>query len=75
MAQNNVTKCICHDRSFKEVKAYAEDHNISWVDDLQNHNFCSNSCGLCIPYVEVLLETGQTEFNPGEPYRKKRPNR
>ncbi len=74
MAQNKVTKCICHDRSFEEVKTYAENQNISRVEDLQNHKFCSNSCGLCIPYVEVLLETGQTEFNPGEPYRIRRSN-
>jgi NAD(P)H-nitrite reductase large subunit len=74
MAQNKVTKCICHDRSFDEVKAYAESQKISRVDDLQDHDYCSNSCGLCTPYVEVLLETGQTEFFPGEPYRIKRSN-
>lgn len=72
MGRNKVTRCICHKRSFEEIKIYATEHDLSSVDDLQNHNYCSNSCGLCAPYVEVTLETGQTEFTPGEPYRKKR---
>ena len=72
MAQNKVTKCICHDRPFGEVKAYAQQHNISTVGELQDRNFCSNSCQLCAPYVEAMLETGQVEFSPGEPFRKKK---
>ena len=72
MASNNVTKCVCHDRLFTEVKEYAEKEGLSTVEQLQNHNFCSNSCGLCIPYIEMMLETGQTVFSPGEPYRTKR---
>lgn len=74
MAQNKVTKCICHDRSFEEVKAYAREQNLPTVEALQDHDFCSNSCGLCTPYVEVLLETGQTAFDPGEPYRRNNSN-
>jgi len=75
MAQNKVTKCICHDRPFEEVKEYADRHNISSVDELQDQNFCSNSCRLCAPYVEIMLETGQMEFSPGEPFRKTKTNK
>lgn len=71
MADNKVTKCICHDRSFEEVKNFAKKHNLSTVDALQEKDFCSNSCKLCAPYVEVMLETGQTEFTPGELSRKR----
>jgi len=71
MPRNKVTKCICHKQSFKEIIAYADKHDLSSVDELQTHNFCSNSCGLCAPYVEQALETGQTKFSPGEPFRKK----
>ncbi len=70
MAQNKVTKCICHDKSFVEVRKYAEEHEFSSVTELQDDNFCSNSCGLCEPYVEIVLQTGQIEFSPGEPFRK-----
>jgi len=72
MSYNKVTKCICYDRTFEEVKEYARENGISSVDELQDLDYCSNSCGLCAPYVEVTLETGQTVFNPGEPYRKRR---
>ena len=72
MARNKVTKCICYKRSFVEVIDYAEKQGLSSVDELKNHDFCSNSCGLCAPYVEKALETGQVEFSPGEPFRKKR---
>jgi bacterioferritin-associated ferredoxin len=69
MAQNKVVKCICHAKTFDEIKAYAEKHNISTLEELQERNYCSNGCRMCTPYVEMVLKTGQTEFNPGEPFR------
>ncbi|MGM0546781.1 MAG: hypothetical protein ACQEST_08665 [Bacteroidota bacterium] len=72
MARTNVTQCICHKKTFIEIREHAKRNNVSSVEELQEVNFCSNSCGLCEPYVELVLETGQTEFVPGEPFRKKR---
>ena len=72
MSTLKVLKCICHDRTFEEVKAYADEHDLSSLAELQDRDYCSNSCGMCAPYVEITLETGQTEFIPGEPYRKNR---
>lgn len=72
MAPNSVTECICHGRDFEEIKQYAHQNNITAIDVLQDFNYCSNSCGLCEPYVEIVLKTGQTVFEPGEPFRKKR---
>lgn len=69
MGRNKVARCICHKKTFKEVKAYAEEHDISTIEELQARNFCSNSCQLCAPYVEMILKTGKTEFTPGEPFR------
>ncbi|WP_138429130.1 hypothetical protein [Fodinibius saliphilus] len=70
MAQNLVTECICHDCSFEEVKDYAEKHELCTVQELREHDICSTSCGLCAPYIEMMLETDQTQFTPGEPYRR-----
>lgn len=70
MGRNKVTRCICHNHSFKEIRDYADEHNLSTVEELQEHDFCSNSCRLCAPYVEMMLETGQMEFTPGEPLQK-----
>lgn len=72
MAYNNVTKCICHNRSFGEIKKYATEQDISSVEELINRDYCSCGCGLCTPYVEMVLETGETEFTPGAYYRKKK---
>jgi NAD(P)H-nitrite reductase large subunit len=72
MAPNSVTECICHNRDFSEIKEYAHQNNVDSLDELQDQNYCSNSCGLCGPYVEILLQTGQTVFKPGEPFGKKR---
>lgn len=71
MALNTVTKCICHKRTFEEIKGYALKNGYTRVEQLQKDKICSCSCGLCIPYVEITLATGQTEFQPGEPSRKK----
>jgi len=69
MPYNNVTKCICHSRTFKEVKEYARENDISTIEELRNQKYCSCGCGLCSPYVEMVLETGETEFTPGAYYR------
>ncbi len=70
MAYRNVTKCICHSRTFNEIKEYARENGISTVEELQEEKFCSCGCGLCSPYIELVLETGETEFTPGAYYRK-----
>ncbi|MEX0610101.1 MAG: hypothetical protein WD016_09600 [Balneolaceae bacterium] len=70
MSRFLVNKCICHNKEFSEVKKHAEEKGYSTVKELQAENYCSNSCGLCIPYVEMVLETGDTEFEPGAYYKK-----
>ena len=70
MAYRNVTKCICHSRTFREVKEYAKENGINTVEELRKEKFCCCGCGLCSPYIELVLETGETEFTPGAYYRK-----
>ncbi len=60
-----VTHCICHSRSFEEIKELASEQNLSTVEELQAEDLCSNSCQMCEPYVELMLETGETAFEPG----------
>lgn len=69
MSRYKVTKCICHNREFSEVKKYAEEKEYTSVVELQCDNFCSRSCGLCIPYIELMYKTGETEFEPGAFYK------
>jgi len=69
-----VTKCICHDRSFEEIKEYARENGIDNLKTLQEQKICSCGCQMCAPYVELMLETGKTAFVPGEPYGRKKKN-
>jgi len=68
MPRYTVTKCICHDRSFEEIKIFARDQGIHSLEELQELRYCSCSCKMCAPYVELVLETGDTEFKPGAYY-------
>lgn len=71
MARKTITKCICHSVSFKELKAKADEFNIESVKEFQKRDMASNGCGLCIPYVQNMLQTGKTAFEPGEIYKKR----
>lgn len=69
MSKYVVSKCICHNRAFSEIKEYAGEQGYSTVEELQSDKYCSCSCGLCIPYIQMMFETGRTEFAPGEFYK------
>lgn len=69
MSKYIVSKCICHARDFSDIKEYAEEMGLSSVKELQAKQFCSCGCGLCIPYLELMFETGETEFEPGAYYK------
>ncbi|MEP1152131.1 MAG: hypothetical protein ABJH08_10430 [Balneola sp.] len=67
-----VNRCICHERSFEEIKEYAKEKGYTDLEDLQIDNYCSNGCRICAPYVEMVLETGETEFEPRAYYKRKK---
>lgn len=69
MSRFLVSKCICHSREFAEIKEYAEEHGLTSVEELQSEKFCSCGCGLCIPYIDLMFKTGETEFKPGAHYK------
>lgn len=71
MSQFLVNKCICHSRDFSEIKERIEEKNYTTIDELQAEDFCSCSCGLCVPYIELMFKTGETEFEPGAYYKRK----
>ena len=71
MSEFLVNQCICHKKTFDEVKAYAEENGYTTVEELQAEEFCSNSCRMCKPYIELMFETGETAFKPGAYYGRK----
>jgi len=63
MAQNiEIDRCICFGVRFVELKlAHAERPRS--VDELTAEFGCGSCCGLCRPYIERMLETGETVFH------------
>lgn len=70
MKKRTVSRCVCHRRSFEDLKKYSQDNNIESVDELIKNRLCGCGCGMCIPYVDLMLETGEVEFNPAAAYQK-----
>ena len=60
-----VHKCVCHDINFVDIKKYIIEQDISNVKALQDADICSTKCKMCKPYLELLLKTGEVEFEPG----------
>ncbi|WP_069130891.1 (2Fe-2S)-binding protein [Rhodohalobacter halophilus] len=60
-----VNRCICHKISFSEVKRIAEERNLTTVEEISDQNIACTNCKLCLPYIELMLETGETEFSRG----------
>lgn len=53
-----VTGCICTGYSFAELK----ECGLSTADEIADEFGSGVQCGLCRPYIERMLRTGETEF-------------
>ena len=49
------------DISFEELKRFAEETNADFRE-LVRRTRCGTSCGMCKPYIRIMLETGLTEI-------------
>ena len=65
MSSFKVTKCVCKNTTFEEIKAYSEKHGINDIEKLREAELCSTNCRMCDPYIRIMLEEGTTEFEPG----------
>lgn len=57
-----VTACICHNRTFRELKDLAERCGWTTVEEITAATGCGSGCGLCRPYLEQMLRTGETDI-------------
>lgn len=57
-----VDRCVCYDVSFETLLESAKRHQCKTLVELQAHVEFGQRCRLCHPYVERMLETGETEF-------------
>ena len=60
-----VTKCVCHHKSFVEIIDFARNNGLNSVEELREKEYCSLKCKMCEPYIELAIETGDTQFRPG----------
>lgn len=60
--KNKVTKCVCFDITFAEMKSVMKEKNISTIEELKEIKTFAENCKLCIPYIDEMIKTGKTEF-------------
>lgn len=53
-----VRKCVCTDTTFETLLK----GGVQSMKDIEDWFGCGLSCGLCRPYLERMLATGETEF-------------
>lgn len=56
-----VTRCTCHDVPFDELKRLHDDQGMS-LRDMVKATRCGTGCGLCVPYIRLMMRTGRTEL-------------
>ncbi len=59
-----VTKCVCSDVLFSDMKKTADKFGLKSINELKEYIEVGNNCRFCHPYIEMMLKTGETEFEP-----------
>lgn len=57
-----ITKCICYDTSFEEMKEIMKVNDFKTIEQLQQYKMVAGNCKLCLPYIKKMIETGKTIF-------------
>lgn len=57
-----VSRCVCFDVSFEEMKQIIDRTGARNLDELRAHIEFGQKCELCVPYVKKVCETGETSF-------------
>ncbi|MEO6693795.1 MAG: hypothetical protein ABIY50_04365 [Ignavibacteria bacterium] len=58
-----VTKCICYNTTFEEMKSIMQKNKLNTVDELRNIKPVALDCRLCLPYIIKMINTGETKFD------------
>jgi len=54
-----VTHCLCERRSFADVLRWARERGGAELRDVERELGCGKHCGICRPFIEYALATGQ----------------
>lgn len=53
----SVDRCVCHDVSFTFLKELSRREGLDFAG-LRRRTGCGSGCGLCEPYIRLMLSTG-----------------
>lgn len=56
-----VTRCVCHNVPFEQLREITAREGLGF-QALRERTRCASACGMCEPYIRVMLSTGQTSF-------------
>lgn len=56
-----VDRCICQNYTLADLAVIARGA-ASGLTDIRAQTGCTTRCGMCLPYVLLMLETGKTSF-------------
>jgi NAD(P)H-nitrite reductase large subunit len=56
-----VERCVCFDQPFEKLLRMAREEGLT-QDELSERTGCCTGCGMCKPYVRVVLSTGRTSI-------------
>jgi bacterioferritin-associated ferredoxin len=57
----HIDRCVCMDCTLEELKELAKQRKLDFRG-LSRATGCGMGCGLCSPYIKVMLATGETVF-------------
>ncbi len=57
-----VDRCLCFKHTFGHLKRLAEEQGLTNVQQITKRTGCGSGCGLCLPYLDLMLQTGETAF-------------
>jgi bacterioferritin-associated ferredoxin len=53
-----VRRCVCFDKTFEELRLAG----VASVEEAAERFGCGTKCGICRPYIQLMIETGETAF-------------
>ncbi len=58
-----IDRCICFDKTFGDMKKIIDEHGFSSINELNSIIPFDENCGICRPYVQLVIQTGKTSFD------------
>lgn len=57
-----IDRCFCHKVPFTQLKQLIDNGVGDDIDELSRQTRCGTSCGICLPYIKLVIQTGQTSL-------------